>query len=236
MQAEDAPNQEEAFKTLVAEFHKYVLQAAILIFNDKGKSLETALASTASQRIIENYAKSDDTVLVLQKQNIGEDESKSEILSPTSLIPYEFFSELPPDAFESNNTQRKEFIVFIKLAERFLADNVPIAHQVIISQVNSRAPFSSMLSYIRHSFVPVAAVCAEAEENKTSKVNQSGIRNPRGQTQAAASTKTILEKLRELEYKLLEAQDDTKMPDVYLEAILPIKEWVDKLNDEDKKN
>jgi len=235
MQTDEAPNQEEAFKTLVVEFQKYVLQAATLLFNERTKSLETVVGNTASQRSIENFVKSDDTVLVLQKLNVGEEESKNETMSPMAVIPYEFLSEIPADVFESNNAQKKDFIIFIKMNERFLADNVPIPQQVIVSQMNSRSPFSSMLSYIRHSFVPVATMCAEAEENKTNKVSQIGIRNPRGQSQAAASTKIILEKLRDLEYKLLEAQDDTKMPDVYLEAIPLIKEWVDKMTEEEKR-
>jgi len=57
LQTDETPNQEEAFKTLIIEFQKFVTQTATLFFNERTKALETAISTTASQRSIENFVK-----------------------------------------------------------------------------------------------------------------------------------------------------------------------------------
>ena len=90
-----------------------------------------------------------------------------------------------------------------------------------------------MISYVRHTFVPIATLRAQKEEEQQS--TSRGILNQnRQQETKASSTKAILEKLRDLELKLLESQDEAKLPDVALEPIPEVGKWLEGLNDTDK--
>ena len=59
--------------------------------------------------------------------------------------------------------------MFIKVAECNLVDNVPIANQDLVLQINPKLPFETMISFIRHVFVPVTQMAVSVEDAKLAK-------------------------------------------------------------------
>ena len=155
-------------------------------------------------------------------------------------------------SLSSSSSSIQEYLLFIKMNERGLVDTMPICSQVIVSQVNLEMPFQAMIPFIRHSFVPTCQAAVTREE--TSLLNsKNGTKTHTGRnlkrvtelggiggkkddkSKEQLKSRGVLEKLRELELKLAESQDETKFQDVVLEATGGVTEWLETL-DENERN
>eukprot|EP01083_Nonionella_stella_P096780 272139_1 len=223
------------------QFREYVKKCGTLLLECDGEELEEFLKESASQSAVETYAKGEDSTFVLEiqspiKSKSNDDEKKqAPAMGDTTFA---VFSEIPPSAFDNPSSEfDKNYLLFMKINDvATLEDDKPMPSQIIISTFNPSQPFQSMIPYIRHSFVPIASLRAQREEKQTASSNSRGLLNQsqnRDRNKTSA-TKAILDKLRELELKLLESQDEATYNVVSLEPIPEISTWLEGLNDTDK--
>eukprot|EP01084_Bolivina_argentea_P056747 103807_1 len=215
------------------QFREYVKKCGTLLLECDGEELEEFLKESASQSAVETYAKGEDSTFVLEiqspiKSKSNDDEKKqAPAMGDTTFA---VFSEIPPSAFDNPSSEfDKNYLLFMKINDvATLEDDKPMPSQIIISTFNPSQPFQSMIPYIRHSFVPIASLRAQREEKQTASSNSRGLLNQsqnRDRNKTSA-TKAILDKLRELELKLLESQDEATYNVVSLEPIPEISTWL----------
>ena len=148
---------DETNKILVTEFEPFVVSATLLMLNGVGKDLDIALAKDTTHSLIENFVTGQESTLVLEQTILNEDENESDnkqaenddeaettvggVNTQTTGV-YAFHNKVPSDAFSrEDSTQR--YLMFIKVAERNLMDDVP-------SSISRRCQISkTIFNYIR---------------------------------------------------------------------------------------
>ena len=172
----------------------------------------------------------------------GDDESGDKDQSqPVSKDSIEFaaFDSIPSSAFEGGQSDYdRNYLLFTNVSESgtlqdpaaesdSVSTGVSMSKQVLISTFDAAQPMQSILPYIRHTFMPIATLRAQREEK------QQQVKG-RGDPTKTSNAKVIMDKLRELELKLIESQDEDKLQDVVLRPIPEISQWLDQLQDVEK--
>ena len=130
--------------------------------------------------------------------------------------PFTAYSDIPPCALDNlQNTEiSKEYLLCINVSEGGpLQEDKLMQSQLLISRFSPSQPLQSMIPYIRHTFVPIATLSAQKEEKQqvVSAAPHRKYKMKQAQKSKPKSwTKGILDKLRKLEQKLLEFQDDAQ--------------------------
>lgn len=201
--------------------------------------LEAFFGTESGREAITSFVNGEDATFVLEmhsslrSKSVGVDEQDT----ASEEVEFSAFKEIPNTALDPTRL-KKNYLLFTNLSEGDALkeeDEVPMSDQVLISKFDPMHPFSSMIPRIRHTFVPIATL-RESKEQKQKEKKRGLIKHKSaGDGAEASAIKEILDKLRELEVKLMETQDDAKLPDVSLEPIAEIAAWLDTLNDAQKK-
>ncbi|ETN98521.1 hypothetical protein RFI_38971 [Reticulomyxa filosa] len=135
------------------------------------------------------------------------------------MYAYDVFGEIPEESFDAKKELNADMV---KL------HGGPISSQVVTNQ----SPLGYMLPYIRHSFVPTAVRLAQLEEQKQR--GRGGGAN--ANVGRSGRSGQVLDKLRELEIKLIESQDESLLSGVALDLVKGVQECIDLCNKEQKSN
>ena len=243
----DEEKDHDGSPSVMESFSRYVLDCGVpLLGIDNKDLLEGFLSEATAKSAVEKFVKGDDATFILECQSPlkpkGGDEDPIDAMSRAWTmgdVTFGVFGEIPSSVFDAVSSEiHVSYLLFTKIAEGDLkdAEDMPMASQLIINKFNPSQPFQSMIPSIRHTYVPIATLRAQKEEKQQSSGSRrANLNQNRNRETKSSATKAILEKLRELELKLMESQDEAKLPDVSLEPITEIKQWLDGLEAADKK-
>ncbi|ETO34737.1 cytoplasmic dynein, partial [Reticulomyxa filosa] len=237
----------------------YLVETGKILLNGNEEEIRLCVESDVSKRLIESFVSSEETTIVLQKRTISEESKSAEGGSSSSNLnagangnanananknvkyAYDVLGEIPEESFDAKKGLNADMVVYVKLHGEPLSEG-SISSQVIVNQLNSQSPLGYMLPYIRHSFVPTAVRLAQLEEQK----QRGGIGGAAGGANAnvgsGSSRNTsgrsgqVLDKLRELEMKLIESQDESLLSGVTLDPVKGVQEFIDLCSEEQKSN
>ena len=234
-------------RSIIQCFNRYVVNCGVLLLDiDNADLLEGFLAVAASRSAVKKFVMGDDASFVLEMQSTlkapgVDDDGDLEAMFRASDVTFGVYDEIPSSVFHTVSSEfQVSYLVFTKIEVGGLRDpeNTTMASQLIINKFNAAQPFQAMIPTIRHTYVPLATLRTqkeEKEEKEQSLRSRRAIRNRFGDPSELSDAEAILEKLRELELKLMESQDEAKFADVSLEPITEIKQWLDGLGTAEKK-
>ena len=75
-------------------------------------------------------------------------------------------NKMTEDGDDGDDTTSR-YLMCIKVAERKLLNNVPTTNLVLVSQINPKLQFKTMIPLILYSFVPIALMAASVEDAKS---------------------------------------------------------------------
>ncbi|ETO31576.1 hypothetical protein RFI_05544 [Reticulomyxa filosa] len=205
---------------LFVDQKRYLAEIGKILLNGNEEETRLCVENDVSKRLIESFVKSEETIIILQKQTISEESRSAEGGNSSSSVNVSVNGN-------ANANANKNMDILVKYQKKHDSiRKMTLRTNIITSgrnQLNSQSPLGYMLPYIRHSFVPTSIGLAQLEEQKqrgaNANIGSSGSGNDRsGQ---------ILDKLREFEMKLIESQNESLLSGVALDLVKGVQECID---------
>jgi dynein cytoplasmic 1 heavy chain len=155
--------------------------------------------------MLQEFAAQNDTQTLLISKTGSENDGDDDNTSPSTQVTFSFESE----AKRSGDVGVRVGLIKVP---GLLSASTPIANQVFLCQINDNAPFQSILSYVRHCFLPYSRSLIGTQDEK--KEDRNVIRS-------------VINKLGELEVELLRSQLITEIPKVTLDSHPVIRQYLE---------
>lgn len=163
------------------------------LLETSAESFATSLSSTATMKVLQDFVTDNQANILLVQKVTLKDSTGSEPAKE------EFHFDL---RMKTQSTEKGSVVV--ALIKSSTLDVVrPMAQQLHVCEINDKAPFQSILSYVRHCFLPFSRSLVAISDEKTDDI---GV------------IKAVSGKLGELEIELARSQQNDEIPHVELEV------------------
>ena len=203
METKDDADEEKIDTVFRDKVVKFVQQSTQLLLDGQQSALETAFENADNLGKVTNYISGDDMVLILEKKNKVTFGDQGTDVNDSAGDTYTLLSEIPSELFENLKVTEisYQYIVFIKKSEGALFDdgNNGLSSQILVSLIDPKSPITAILPLVRHSFVPLAVLYAEHEDNNAKGKQMSLLGGRRNVDKDNNNpVRGVLEKLRDL--------------------------------------